>query len=122
MAFMTGFFLVLKPYREEPKRSELKQYLEQLGFEIYDVGKPHALVFYVEGDTIKDVENKIKMAESHDGIAKAYIAYGFTGSREMKEWLNEMLERGEIELDQSTIEYLKTILAKMGVKVEDEKE
>ncbi len=122
MAFMTGFFLVLNPYREEPKRSELKQYLEQLGFEIYDVGKPHALVFYVEGDTIKDVENKIKMAESHDGIAKAYIAYGFTGSREMKEWLNEMLERGEIELDQSTIEYLKTILAKMGVKVEDEKE
>lgn len=122
MAFMTGFFLVLKPYREEPKRSELKQYLEQLGFEIYDVGKPHALVFYVEGDTIKDVENKIKMAESHDGIAKAYIAYGFTGSREMKEWLNEMLERGEIELDQSTIEYLKTILAKMGVKVENEKE
>ncbi len=122
MAFMTGFFLVLKPYREEPKRSELKQYLEQLGFEIYDVGKPHALVFYVEGDTVKDVENKIKMAESHDGIAKAYIAYGFTGSREMKEWLNEMLEQGEIELDQSTIEYLKTILAKMGVKVEDEKE
>ncbi len=122
MAFMTGFFLVLKPYREEPKRSELKQYLEQLGFEIYDVGKPHALVFYVEGDTVKDVENKIKMAESHNGIAKAYIAYGFTGSREMKEWLNEMLERGEIELDQSTIEYLKTILAKMGVKVENEKE
>ena len=122
MAFMTGFFLVLKPYREEPKRSELKQYLEQLGFEIYDVGKPHALVFYVEGDTVKDVENKIKMAESHDGIAKAYIAYGFTGSREMKEWLNEMLEQGEIELDQSTIEYLKTILAKMGVKVENEKE
>ena len=119
MAFMTGFFLVLGPYRQEPKRSELKKYLEQLGFEIYDVGKPHALVFYVEGETVKDVENKIKMAEDHDGIAKAYIAYGFTGSREMKDWINEMLERGEIELDESTIQYLKTILEKMGVKLEE---
>jgi hypothetical protein len=116
MAFMTGFFLVIGEYRSEPKRSELKQYLESLGFEIYDVGKPSALVFYVEGETIKELEDKIKLAEQHDGIAKAYIAYGFTGSRELQDWLNEALERGEIELDQTTINYLKTLLQKIGVK------
>ena len=116
MAFMTGFFLLKPEYRQEPRRSEVRRFLESLGFEVYDVGVPTSLVFYVEGPSVEALEDVIKAAESHEGIVKAYIAYGFMADRSVQDMVNEMLASGEVELDQSTIEYLKTILARIEEK------
>ena len=115
MVFAAGFFLITPHYREEPKRSEVKRYLGSLGFELYETGKPAFIVYYIEIDTdnFKELEKRIKMAEGHDGVAKAYINYGFTAGEDVHRWINEALERGELELDQSTIDYIKTILAKL---------
>jgi hypothetical protein len=113
VAFVTGFILLTAGYREEPKRSEVLRHLESLGFELYDVGKPSVVVFYLEAPTIKDIENIIKTAESHEGVAKAYITYGFVADEATRRWINEALERGEIELDESTVEYIRKILEKL---------
>ena len=113
MAFAAGFMLVIPRWRDEPKRSELKKWLEEMGFEVYEAGKPNFLVFYVEAPDVKSLEEKIKAAERHEGIAKAYIAYGFMADDETRRMINEALEKGEMELDQSMIDYLKTILAKL---------
>jgi hypothetical protein len=113
VAFVTDFILLTTAYREEPKRSEVLKYLESLGFELYDVGKPSVVVFYLEAPTIKDIEDIIKAAESHEGVAKAYITYGFVADEATKRLINEGLEKGEIELDETTIEYIKKILAKL---------
>ncbi len=113
MAFASGFFLLTQPYREEPRRSELKNYLEQLGFEVYEAGKPSFLVFYVEAPSPKALEEVIKTAERHEGVAKAYIAFGFLSDNSVKEWLNEAIARGEIELDQSTLNYIRSILSRI---------
>jgi len=113
MAFAAGFMLVIPRWRDEPKRSELKRYLESLGFELYETGKPNFIVFYVEAPDVKALEEKIKTAERHEGIAKAYIAYGFMADDETRWMINEMLARGELELDKSMIDYLKTILARL---------
>ncbi|RUM46600.1 MAG: hypothetical protein DSY37_04920 [Hyperthermus sp.] len=113
MPFATGFILLTPHYRSEPGRSEVIKYMERLGFEVYDVGKPAFLVFYVEADDVDSLENIIKIVEEHDGVAKAYIAYGFMGDDYLREYINEALERGEIELDESTINYIKSILAKL---------
>ncbi len=116
MAFVTGFILINPAYREEPRRSQVIKYLQELGFELYEVGKPAAVVFYLEAPTIKDIENIIKIAEQHDGVAKAYIAYGFTGDEQLHRWINEALERGELELDETTIEYIRKIIEKLEGK------
>lgn len=113
MAFASGFFLLTQRYREEPRRSELKNYLERLGFEVYDVGKPSFLVFYVEAPSPKALEDVIKTAERHEGVAKAYIAFGFLSDNSVKEWLNEAIARGEIELDKSTLDYIRGILSRL---------
>jgi hypothetical protein len=113
MAFASGFFLLTQRYREEPRRSELKNYLEQLGFEVYEVGKPSFLVFYVEAPSPKALEDVIKTAERHEGVAKAYIVFGFLSDDSVREWLNEAIVRGEVELDKSTLNYIRGILSKL---------
>jgi hypothetical protein len=114
LAFAAGFLLLTPHYREEPKRSEVKQYLENLGFEVYEVGKPAFIVFYVEAPNPKALEDIIKTAERHDGVAKAYVAFSFMADNDVREWINEALARGELELDQSTKEYIRAILAKIA--------
>ncbi|BES81453.1 hypothetical protein [Pyrodictium abyssi] len=114
MAFAAGFLLLTPHYRDEPKRREVKQYLENLGFELYEVGKQAFIVFYVEAPNPKALEDVIKMAEQHDGVAKAYIAFGFMGDDAVREWINDALARGELELDESTKEYIRGILAKIA--------
>lgn len=114
MAFATGFLLLAPHYRDEPKRSEVKQYLENLGFELYEVGKPFFIVFYVEAPNPKALEDVIKTAEQHNGVAKAYIAFGFMADDAVKEWINDALARGELELDETTKEYIRGILAKIA--------
>ncbi len=113
MAFATGFILITPHYREEPKRSEVKRYLEELGFEIYEIGNPGFIVYYVEAPDPKALEDVIKLAEQHDGVAKAYVAYGFMADDQMRQWINDALESGELVLDETMIDYIKTILAKM---------
>ena len=115
MAFMTGFFLLADTHTSPEKRAEVLEYLRRLGFELYEIGAERLIVFYVEAPTIKDVENLVKMAESHPGVVKAYIAFGFVGDKAKEEEINRMIETGELEIDESTIEYIKTILAKLGV-------
>ena len=114
MAFMTGFFLLNENYLAPEKRREIIEYLKSLGFEVYDVGLERFLVFYVEAPTIPDVEKIVKTAESHPGIVKAYIAFGFTGDRAKEEEIERMLESGELELDESMVNYIKWILSKLG--------
>ncbi|ABM81207.1 hypothetical protein [Hyperthermus butylicus] len=113
MAFASGFMIITQPYRSEPKRSEVRQHLERLGFELYEVGKDAFIVFYVEAPTLADIEEIIKAAERHEGIAKAYVVYAFAGDNATKEWINWALERGEIELDESMMEYIRNILVKL---------
>jgi len=114
LAFAAGFLLLAPHYRDEPKRSEVKQHLENLGFELYEVGKPSFIVFYVEAPSPKALEDVIKTAEQHDGVAKAYIAFGFMADDTVKEWINDALARGELELDETTKEYIRGILAKIA--------
>ncbi len=114
MAFASGFILVAPHYREEPKRSEVRKHLENLGFEVYDVGKPAFLVFYVEAPNPKILEDVIKTAETHEGIIKAYIVFGFLADNSVKEWINDALARGEIELDESILNMIKDILVKLS--------
>lgn len=114
MAFAAGFFLIAPHYREEPKRSEVKRHLEGLGFELYEVNKPSFIVFYIEAPSPKALEDIIKTAEQHGGVAKAYIAFGFMGDNSVKEWINDALARGELELDQSTKDYIRGILARIA--------
>lgn len=116
MAFASGFFLLTAGYREEPGRSEVKEYLQKLGFELYEVGKPSFIVFYVEAPDVKSLEDVIKSAEEHPGVAKAYIAYGFMADNRVKEWINEALAAGELEIDESTREYIRTILSRIAPK------
>ncbi len=114
MAFMTGFFLLNENYTSPEKRREVVEYLRSLGFEVYEVGLERFIVFYVEGETIPEVEKLVKAAESHPGIVKAYIAFGFTGDRAKEEEIDRMLETGELELDESMVNYIKWILSKLG--------
>ncbi len=114
--FATGFFLLAETHVEEPHRTRIIQQLEQMGFEIYDVGRKHVVVFYVEAPDIKSLENIIKAAEQIEGVAKAYIVYGFMGDEEMRRRINEAILRGEIVLDESTIRYIDWILAKLTGK------
>ncbi len=116
MAFAAGFLLITPPYRKEPKRSEVKKHLEQLGFELYEIGKEGFIVYYVEAPDVKALENVIKMAEQHEGVAKAYVAYGFMADDATRGFVNAALEAGELELDKSMVEYLKTILGRLGVE------
>jgi hypothetical protein len=113
LAFAAGFLLITAPYRKEPKRSDLKRHLEQLGFELYEVGKEAFIVYYVEAPDFKSLESIIKTAEQHEGVAKAYIAYGFVADDATRWFINEALARNEIELDESMIEYLKQILSRI---------
>ena len=113
MAFAAGFFLITPPYRKEPKRSEVKKYLESLGFELYEIGKESFIVYYVEAPDFKSLENVIKMGEQHDGVAKAYVAYGFVADDSARWYINEALESGELELDESMVEYIKQILSRL---------
>ena len=113
VAFVTGFILIAPSHRREPERSKVLEHLQKLGFELYDVGKESVVVFYLEAPTIRDIEDIIKAAEQHDGVAKAYITYGFVGDEAMRRWLNEAIERGEVELDETTIQYIKKILEKL---------
>jgi nitrate reductase NapAB chaperone NapD len=116
LAFAAGFFLITPHYRKEPKRSEVKKYLEQLGFELYEIGKEGFIVYYVEAPDVKALENVIKTAEQHEGVAKAYVAYGFMADDATRSFVNAALESGEIELDQSMVDYLQKILQKLGVE------
>ena len=113
MAFATGFILIAPHYRKEPKRSELKQYLAGLGFELYEIGKEGFIVYYVEAPDFKEVEKLIKTAERHDGVAKAYIAYGFVADESTRWFINEALAEGEIEIDETTLDYIKKILSRL---------
>jgi|GEM_PF-2191898 len=114
MAFAAGFLLITPPYRKEPKRSEVKQYLQSLGFELYEVGKEAFIVYYVEAPDVKSLENVIKTAEMHEGVAKAYVAYGFMADDATRQFVNAALEAGELELDESMVEYIQEILKKLG--------
>ena len=114
MAFMTGFFLLNEHYTSPEKRREIIEYLKSLGFEVYDIGLERFIVFYVEGPSIPEVEKTVKAAESHPGIVKAYIAFGFVGDKAKEEELDRMLESGELELDQSMVDYIKWILSRVG--------
>ncbi len=98
----------------------MKKELERLGFELYEVGRPAVLVYYVEAETVKELEEKIKAAEALDGVIKAYIVYGFLAGNEVREWINKSLESGELELDNTTREYIKWILKRLGISVESD--
>ncbi|AEM39186.1 hypothetical protein Pyrfu_1328 [Pyrolobus fumarii 1A] len=113
MPFASGFVLLTAEYKDEPKRSEVKKHLESLGFEVYDIGDPYRIVFYVEVDDLGGLERIIKAAETHEGIAKAYIVYGFLGDSETKRRINEALLSGEAELDESTRELIEWILSRL---------
>jgi nitrate reductase NapAB chaperone NapD len=103
--------MILEPsYQEEPRRSSLKKRLEEMGFEVYEVGRSDVLVFYVEGDTIENLEQKIRAAEESEGVVKAYIAYAFLASDEVREWVNRAIESGEVVLDETTVRELRRIL------------
>jgi len=114
MAFMTGFFLLNPAYTEPGKREEVLRFLQSLGFELYEVGHERFVVFYVEAPTVDDLDKIIKMAESHDGVVKAYIAFGFLGDKAKEAEIDRALEEGEIELDESMVEYIKWILSRIG--------
>ncbi len=116
MAFMTGFFLLNPEYAKPDKRGEVIRFLQGLGFELYDVGHERFIVFYVEAPTVDDLDKIIKAAESHDGIVKAYIAFGFLGDEAKEAELDRALEEGEIELDESMVEYIKWILSRIGAQ------
>ena len=113
MPFATGFVVLAEAYQGGEKRREVIGFLESLGFEVYDVGKPRVLVFYVEADTVKALEDVIKAAERHDGVVKAYVVYGFLGDREAEEMINRGLEEGWIELDETMVDYLNRILRRL---------
>lgn len=114
MPFASGFVLVNPTYRDDPQKiEEIKEHMRKLGFEIYDIGSSIYIVYFVEGDTINDIEDKIKAAETHPGIAKAYVTYGFLEDKATEEAINEMLERGEIALDEDAKNYIKIILEQM---------
>lgn len=119
MPFAAGFFLIIPRWRKEPQRSELKKYLESLGFELYEPGKPNFIVFYVEAPDVKSLENVIKMAEKHEGVAKAYISYGFLADDEVREWINEALESDELEIGDGMLEYLKQIASRLAPPAEE---
>jgi len=114
MAFAAGFLLLTPPYRKEPKRSEVKQHLQGLGFELYEVGKESFIVYYVEAPDVKALENVIKAAEMHEGVAKAYVAYGFMADNATRDYVNAALAAGELELDESMLNYIRKILEKLG--------
>ncbi len=116
MPFMAGYFLLNPEYREGEKRKEVADYLSQLGFEIYDVGLKPYLIFYLEAPSTKDLDEITKMAESHPGVLKAYVAMGVLASDEKIEELAKQLESGEVALDESFVEYLKFILANIRGK------
>ncbi len=113
---MAGFFLIHPRYREGEARRELIEKLEALGFEIYETGKPPFLVFYIEGNSVDELIDRIRIAEGLEGVVKAYIAYGFLADKSVEEAINKGLETGEIVLDESTVEYIKSILSRLGVK------
>ncbi len=116
---MAGFFLLHPNYREGKARRQIAEKLEALGFEVYETGKPQFLVFYVEGETVNELIDKIRVAEGIEGVVKAYIAYGFLADKRVEEEINRGLETGEIVLDESTIEYIKGILERLGVKISE---
>ncbi len=119
MVFATGFILLAETHIEEPLRSQVLSKLEQMGFELYEVGRKHVVVFYVEAPDVKRLEEVIKAAEAIEGVAKAYIVYGFMGDEEKRREINEAIWRGDVVLDETTIRYIDWILSKLQGKAED---
>ncbi|UXD21180.1 hypothetical protein IPA_00905 [Ignicoccus pacificus DSM 13166] len=114
MPFATGFILVNPTHRGDPaKIEEIKKHLESLGFELYDLGTDLYIVYYVEAETVNQLEDLIKAAEAHPGVAKAYVSYGFLQDKALEDAINEMLLNGEIALDEDAKNYIKTILEQM---------
>ncbi len=114
MPFATGFVLVTPHYRGDPQKiEEIKAHMRNLGFEVYDIGTDLYIVYYIEADTVNEMEDLIKAAESHPGVAKAYVVYGFLQDKATEEAINEMLEKGEIELDEDAKKYIKMVLDQM---------
>ena len=82
-----------------------------MGFELYEVGRPDVVVFYVEAPSVEELERVVREAERLEGVLKAYIAYAFLASDEVREWVNRALEAGEVELDETTRRELERIAA-----------
>ena len=110
MVFMTGFILIDPNYRRGEKREEVKNFLSNVGFEIYETNSEPYLVYYVEGRSVKDLDELSKLATSHPGVLKVYGSYGYLGDNEKLERLEEAPERGEIAVGESVIEYLREII------------
>lgn len=113
---MTGFVLIDPNYRHGEKREEVKNFLSNIGFEIYETNTEPYLVYYVEGRTVKDLDELSKLATSHPGVLKVYVSYGYLGDNEKLESLEEALERGEIAVGESLIEYLKELIEELRGK------
>ena len=114
MPFATGFILINPTHRGKPeKMEEIKHHLRSLGFELYELDTDLYIVYYVEADTVNQLEDLIKAAESHPGVAKAYVSYGFLQDKALEEAINEMLLSGELALDEDAKKYIRTILEQM---------
>ena len=116
MPFATGFIVIHPRYREGERRREVLDHLARLGFEVYEVGRPAVVVYYVEAPTVKELEERIKAAEAHEGVLKAYIVYGFLAPDSVREWLNRAILEGEVELDPSMLEMLDKIISALTGK------
>ncbi len=110
MVFMTGFVLIDPSYREGEKRDEVKRFLSDIGFEVYETNASPYLVYYVEANTVKELDDLSKLATSHPGVLKVYVSYGYLGDDEKLERLEEALEKGEIAVGESVIEYLRELI------------
>jgi len=108
--FATGFFLVAPNYRGTEEYARIASQLRELGFEIYETDNPAYLIFYVEAPDVKSLERVIKTGETIEGVAKAFVVWGFLADDDARRELEEMLERGEISLSDEARKYFEDLL------------
>jgi len=110
MPFATGFFLIAPDYRDPENYSKILKRLRDMGFEVYETDNPAYVVFYVEAPDVNTLDRGIRLGEKVEGIAKAFVVWGFLADDNAREELERMLERGEISLTEEAKKYFEHLL------------
>ena len=110
MPFATGFFLIAPDYRSPEHYQRILKALREMGFEVYETDNPAYIIFYVEAPDVNSLDKGIRMGESVEGVAKAFVVWGFLADDAAREELERMLENGEISLTEEAKKYFEHVL------------
>ncbi len=113
MPFATGFFLIAEDYRNPDSLSKIVNTLRQMGFEVYETDNPAYLLFYVEAPDVDTLVRGIRMGEQVEGVAKAFVAWGFLADDKAREELERLLESGQISLTEEAKKYFQYVLSQL---------